>query len=123
MYLDEHGSHPTTSVELYLPWTNTWIDLPPLPHITAHGTMYNITDTLIMSLATAGGGNTLHLVGGQNSDWSTGEERVTRKVWQLRFSSDTHSYHWTDVLDSKMGKCGVEWSHVVIIIFIRYDYE
>ena len=98
------------------------MDLPPLPHFTADGTMYNMTDTLIMSLATAGGANTLHLVGGQYTDWNTRLETVTMKVWELLFSSDTHSYHWTDVLDSDMGKCGVGWSDLVIIIFIRYVY-
>ena len=100
------------------------MDLPPLPHFTwDDGTINNMTDTLIMSLATTGSTNTLHLVGGEHTDWNTGLGKETSKVWQLQFTSDTHSYHWIDVVDTDMGKCGVWCSHVVIIIFIRYENE
>ena len=73
-----------------------------------------------MSLATAGGVNTLHLFGGDNHDWSKGLLSMTGKVWQILFSSDSHSYNWME-FDSDMGKCGVWCRHVVIIIFIRYE--
>ena len=103
-----------------MPWNDTWIDLPALPDIAyPDGTVYPMTDTHIMAL---GGGNRLHLVGGENTEWNTGAGRVTRKVWQLQFNRGNHSYQWTDQYDSDMGKCRVWCSHVVILLFVRYYY-
>ena len=104
-------------------WNDTWIDLPTLPDFTYHdGTVWPMTDTLLMSLDTAGSVNSLHLVGGENRDWSTGVQTVTWKVWELQFNRGKPHYHWDDGLDHEMGKCGLWHSHVVIILFVRYDY-
>ena len=114
--MDGDGYHPTNSVELYLPWNNTWVSLHDLPDFPADdGAVVNMTNTLIMSVDITGAGNTLHLMGGEHTDWSTGVTRITSKVWRLRFNTDTHSYHWKDEIDSNMGKCGVWCSHVVNI--------
>ena len=105
-----------------MPWNDTWIDLPTLPDWTyPDGTVYPVTDTLIMSLASPGGANILHLLGGANVDWTTRLETVNRKVWQLGFDRGSQSYFWTDKLDPDMCKCGF-WCHVIIFLFDRYVY-
>ena len=107
MHLDGAALQPTTSVELYLPWNDTWINLPTLPDIKQHGTVLPVTDTLIMSLAIAGGSNSLHLVGGVHQDWNTGATSMTNNVWRLFFHIGNHSYYWDDHYTHDMGKCGV----------------
>ena len=68
----------TRTVEVYLPWSNTWFNLPTLPTFTDDdGAQYNITDAHIFSMLTTGGFYKLYLVGGEKMmspvffpDWS-----------------------------------------------------
>ena len=89
--------HPISSVELYLPWNDTWLELPPLP---GDGQGQRITDTHIFSL-NANGGLGLNLLGGVLS-LSSGGEVYTNHVWQLMWTNS--SYYWTDELFPPMGE-------------------
>ena len=111
LYVDGHDRHTTNSVELYLPWNDSWIDLPDLPDFAHDGAVVPMTDTHIMSLAISGDANHLHLVGGQHSDWSTSVERMTGQVWRLEFDQDKHRYYWDGRLDRDMGRFGLLCSH------------
>ena len=94
------------SVELYLPWNDTWIDLPTLPEIIyANVLVLNMTSTRIMSMALAGNLNALYLVGGSGVDWNMSDEIVNKSVWQLKYSNVNYSYYWAN--DTEMGKCGM----------------
>jgi hypothetical protein len=121
VYIDGDGLHPTSSVELYLPWNDSWIPLPDLPHFTYDGAVWPMTNTLIMSLGITGTTNSLYMMAGANTDWNTGVERMTSKVWQLYYNSANHTYYWDNSLATDMGKYGVRCSHVVIIIFADMD--
>ena len=111
LYIDGDGRHSTGSVELYLPWSDSWIPLPELPHFTwSDGTVLPMTDTHIMSLALTDSAYSLRLVGGGNYDWNTVVERVTSKVWQLCYNLANHTHYWDN-----NGVYGVWCSHVVIL--------
>ena len=116
-----HGHHylSTNSVEVYLPWNDTWIDLPTLPDISKHdGSVVPMTDTNILSLDIASSGNRLHLVGGESMNWNTGAMTDVKKVYRLEFDRGNKSYSWSDHYDHEMGKCGLWCSHLVIILFL-----
>ena len=56
LYSDKRLPYPINSVEMYLPWNDTWGDLPTLPNWTgADGTVHQMTNTHIMSLMTTDG--------------------------------------------------------------------
>ena len=81
-----------------MPWNDTWIDLPNLPHWEdPNGNIYPMTETLIMSLQIGGDLNSLHLLRGASTDWNTDKEMMTGKVWHLRFNFGNHSYYWEDL--------------------------
>ena len=106
-YLDDEGlAHAAISVELYLPWNDTWIDLDFLPAMTHNGTVFHMTDTHIMSLAVAGFSNRLSLLGGMIMDWNTDIELITDRVCKLTFNFGKHSYFWDACVHLVMGKCG-----------------
>ena len=54
--------HPISSTEVYLPWKNTWLELPPLPVIDQG---HRMEETRIIQLAMDGGPK-LYLLGGTN---------------------------------------------------------
>ena len=88
-------------MEVYLPWNNTWLDLPPLPDLgDGDGRMDR---TRIMSL-TVSGGSDLHLLGGSRTDWNTGEVRATRTVWRLEWDSGSQTYSWTSRSNQALGR-------------------
>jgi hypothetical protein len=117
VYRDGDVLHPTSSVELYLPWSDSWIPLPSLPNITlSDGAVLPMTNTHIMFLVT-NSANMVHLVGGTSTDWNTGLETMTSKVWELPYNRANHTYYWDTSIAPDMGKYGVRCSHVVIIIF------
>merc|ERR1712008_184835 len=67
LYLDKAGRfQPVHTVEVYLPWNNTWLELPTLPTVTYDdGSVLNITLTQILSLTMGSGGvTTVCLLGG-----------------------------------------------------------
>ena len=93
--------HPVNSVELYLPWNNTWLDLPPLPDpVDGAGRM---DMTRIMSLTDSAGSN-LYLPGGSSSDWNTGLTTDTGTVWRLLWDRGSRTYSWIDSLDPELGR-------------------
>ena len=107
----------TESVELYLPWNDTWIDLPTLPQwkefdvkndaewnhdADVDGWEEEMTVTQIMSLANAGRRNILYLLGGANI--RTYRKKMTNKVWWLAFNTGNHSYYWYYSAYHAMGK-------------------
>jgi hypothetical protein len=93
--------HPVNSVELYIPWNDTWIDLPHLPDIKFDNdeTDYKMSQTVIMTDDT----NQIKLLGGQHMNWDTDFERVSSCVWRLIFSHNNHSYYWSNESDQPMG--------------------
>ena len=116
--------NPLKSVEVYLPWNDTWMDLPNLPTWTVEdGTAYQATLTHIMSLATTGDTNKLHLIGGACMDWNTQAEGIVGTVWRQAFNSRNETFFWEQRFDPETGKCGVYSSHLIIITFVRSVYE
>ena len=103
--------YPTNSVELYLPWNDTWIGLPTLPELTdVDGIVYNMTHTLIMSLAISGNAYSLHLLGGNNVDFNNPDEEsftYTNNVWQLMRNDGNNTYYWAQGHELNMGNGGV----------------
>ena len=96
--------HPVYSVEVYIPWNDTWMDLPPLPDFG--GGQYRMDKTRIMSLpGLAGGGEPgLYLLGGTSSNCSRGEETDTNQVWRLMWDHGSHTYSWTDTYLQELGR-------------------
>ena len=78
-------------MEVYLPWNNTWLELPALPFIDPG---HRMTDTRIISLTSQGSGvPRLYLLGG-NYYLSPLEIITTDKVWELVWNGKTNSYNW-----------------------------
>ena len=89
------------SVEVYIPWNNTWIDLPPLPDL---GDGYGRMDhTRIMFLPDSGGTH-LYLLGGRSTDWNKGDAKVIGTVWRLVWDKSSLTYSWTDSFDPELGR-------------------
>ena len=105
LYKDGKVDLSLNSVELYIPWNDTWIDLPPLPDITDDdGTpLCKMSFTKLMNMDRSGHTNTLLLLGGENMDWNTYLEATSRSVWRLLFNKGNHSYYWTNQFDQPMG--------------------
>ena len=93
--------NPVHNVEVYLPWNNTWLELPPLPVTDDQG--HRMDNTRIFSLD-KDGLLALYLLGGFSSlDNNLGE--LTNAVWRLDWFDSNQSYHWTeDELDPPMGE-------------------
>ena len=87
-------------MEVYIPWNNTWLDLPPLPDLGDGGS--RMDETRIMSLP-ASGGSYLYLVGGSSTDWNIGETTYTRTVWRLVWDIGSQTYSWTNSIDPALG--------------------
>ena len=82
-------------MEVYIPWNNTWLDLPPLPDLgDGEGRM---DETSIMFLQDSGGGSRLNLLGGSSTDWKTDLGTSTRDVWTLVWDSGSQTYSWTRI--------------------------
>ena len=90
LFYNTHTSYVTggrvSSVELYLPWNNTWVSLPPLPVFTDGGTQHQMTYTQMLWLPASP--YPLHLLGGCSD-----RRYCTRDVWGLQRREDT--YYWT----------------------------
>ena len=107
MYRDESGvPHPTPSVELYIPWNNTWVFLPSLPSFTYWEPLVadqefsafrphqvNMTVTHLFSLNIRGG-NMLYLLGGSAYDWASPTQKHTSDVWRLEYNQTSRGYYW-----------------------------
>ena len=95
--------HQPRSAEVYIPWTNTWFNLPTLPTFTDDdGAQYNITDAHIFSIITEGGYK-LYLVGGMNYDIARQLVLPTKHIYLLEYNG---TYHWNheSALYPDMGK-------------------
>ena len=95
--MDEEGRLcPVHSAEVYLPWNNTWLELPPLPLINDQdqdmGELYN---SRIFSLNKEGLLN-LYLLGGISGINTEDDNVYTNDVWRLIWDSSNQSYHWTE---------------------------
>ena len=87
-------------MEVYIPWNNTWLDLPLLPELGEGVGRMDMTS--IMSL-TDSGGSTLYLLGGSNNDWSIGVGTTTWTVWRLLWDKGSQTYSWIHRLDPRLG--------------------
>jgi len=97
VFLDKAGAfQDVLSVEVYLPWNNTWLELPTLPTTTlADGSVLNMTFTQIFSLTMgSAGGSTLCLLGGEHADLDRDVGTFTPHVWRLSYHSGNHTYYW-----------------------------
>jgi hypothetical protein len=84
------GLRHTPSVEVYIPWNDTWAPLPDLPMFTAPGgTELRMVNTQIFPLQQEGS-MSLYILGGSGDDWTTS---ATGKVWSLKWSPGTQ-YSW-----------------------------
>ena len=97
--------HYISSAEVYLPWKDTWLELPPLPDIYQG---HRMEITRIFSLNTDSGLR-LHLLGGDYG-LASGGGRYTRSVYQLQWQDSNSSYYWTDHWDPDMGE--LHYSHL-----------
>ena len=92
--MDDIGTfHSVQSVEVYIPWNNTWLDLPSLPDLSDEGDRMDLTS--ILSL-TDSAGSFLYLLGGSSNDWDSGECRETGTVWRLEWDRGSRTYSWRD---------------------------
>ena len=92
--MDDRGAfHSVQSVEVYIPWNNTWLDLPALPDLSDEGGRMDLTR--ILSL-TDSAGSFLYLLGGSSNNWDSGECRETGTVWRLEWDRGSCTYSWRD---------------------------
>ena len=94
--------NPVHSVEVYLPWNNTWLELPPLPVLPYQHQEYRMDETRIFSINRMGSLN-LYLLGG-TSVVDSGGGLFSRSVWRLEWLTSNNSYHWTLELDPPLGE-------------------
>ena len=79
-------------MEVYLPWNNTWLELPPLPlmndqvHRMDHTRIFSLNKNGVLALFLLGGSRTLDIQEGE----------FTAAVWWLNWFSSNQSYHWTE---------------------------
>ncbi len=62
-----------------------------------------MTDTQLMFLPSPDGRLSLHLLGGDSQEWSTGGVHPTQQVWRLGWNDGNHSYSWTADWDPDLG--------------------
>ena len=91
-YKDTDGAaHPATSVEVYLPWTDTWEGLGDMPVWHEGGSERKMDQAGMIFLPSEA---ELILLGGLSMDWNTGVDYLTKKVFELTWNSSSHSYYW-----------------------------
>ena len=102
---DANVLHPSPTVELYIPWNQTWVSLPPLPTLSPTLDMWF---TRIISMRSGSGIDKLFLVGGEHADPNTGVGTYTRQVWTLRHNSSGYYYWYSNSdLDPDMGNYSI----------------
>ena len=81
-------------MEVYIPWNNTWLDLPLLPDLgEGDGRMDR---TRILYTTDSAGGFYLSLLGGSSTRWNTAEYTSVNNVWTLLWDKGSKTYSWTD---------------------------
>ena len=98
-----------SSAELYIPWNNTWVDLPTLPVFRDHDVTLQITNPGMMWLHKPYYG--LYLLGGCSYDLPTGMETCTTDVWNLMPTEDKLSHYWTS---ETIPPLGTHYNHCII---------
>ena len=98
-YLEEGVLHPISSVEVYLPWNNTWLELPSLPYMDP-GRRMEFTRIFSLNLE---GVPRLHLLGGDYAH-SSGGITLSSTVWGLLWNYTNNSYYWTTKWSPPMGE-------------------
>ena len=95
----EHVRHSISSVELYVPWNNTWVNLPLLPFVELN---YRMVATQVMSLSMYGLSK-LCLLGG---DYQVSKNAAigTNGVWELLWNDTSRSYSWEEGMDINLRK-------------------
>ena len=92
MYRDNDGvHHQVTSVEVYLPWNDTWVGLADLPVWQHEGSEIKMNEAGMIYLISTGG---LFLLGGISGDGNTGRSYAAKKVYDLAWNHSYHSYYW-----------------------------
>ena len=96
--------HNIRSVEVYLPWSDTWFNLPTLPTFNdGDGAQYNITDAHIFNILTQDSYQ-LYLVGGVNYDIARGAVSPTKHIYRLHYYDGTYYWNHDSALYPDMGK-------------------
>ena len=80
-------------MEVYIPWNNTWLDLPPLPDLGDGGG--RMEKTRIMSMTDSSNGLALYLLGASRTEMNTGWTTSTDIVWTLVWDMGSKTYSWT----------------------------
>ena len=95
----EHVRHSISSVELYVPWNNTWVNLPLLPFVELN---YRMVATQVMSLSMYGLSK-FCLLGG---DYQVSKNAAigTNGVWELLWNDTSRSYSWEEGIDIRLRK-------------------
>ena len=97
--------HTLSTAEIFLPWNNTWLLLPPFPTLTdPHGRQWRITDAHIFSLNMAAGAYQLCLVGAVVYDVANSGVYPLQRVWCLQYNKTSADYHWIMDPVYQMGK-------------------
>ena len=99
MYKSKKATMPVYGVEVYLPWNDTWMELPELPDMgEGDGGMVK---TRIMSIPD--GALCLYLLGGSSMNTDGRPQMATARVWQLQWDYNSHNYSWEDRYTPEMG--------------------
>ena len=80
-------------MEVYIPWNNTWLDLPLLPDLGDGGG--RMERTRIMYMTDTSAGFNLYLLGASRTDLNTGWIISTNTVWTLMWDMGSKTYSWT----------------------------
>ena len=89
-------------MEVYIPWNNTWLDLPPLPDLV-DGDSWPMDETRIMFIEREAG-SFLYLLGGSNHHWNTESEKTIGRVWRLQWDKGFQNYSWTTFGNQALGR-------------------
>ena len=102
VYMDnDRAVHPVTSVEVYLPWNDTWVGLADMPDGEQEGLKMKINQAgMIYSLSTGH----LFLLGGQYTDYNADKEYDLKTVFDLALNSSSHNYYWQTDGNPDLGK-------------------
>ena len=101
-------------MEVYIPWNDTWINLPPLPNLGDGGGRLDTTPIMFLP-DHGGGGSFLYLLGGSSTDWNTEVATATKTVWRLMWDSSSQTYSWTNSIDPELGR----YSHMSLLCLLH----
>ena len=88
--------HSENSVELYLPWNDTWIKLPSLPYLEGEEDRLYRSHILYLPDLSGPATSSLYLLGGVSEEWNTGRVEVTNRVWRMLWNIYNNTYFWNN---------------------------